>query len=290
MSQVIDQHITDDYAIYNGDCIEVLKGMPDNSLHYSISSPPFESLYTYSNSDRDMGNSASSDEFFDHFKFLLKELYRALMPGRMFSMHCMALPTSKARDGFIGLRDFPGEIIRAAQELGFIYHSEVVIWKDPVTAMQRTKAIGLLHKQLKKDSCISRNGIPDKIVTLRKPGDNPERVEHTNESFPVHVWQQYASPVWMDIDPSDTLQFRAARESDDERHICPLQLEPVRRCIDLWSNPGDTVFTPFAGIGTEIFTAVQKGRKGVGAELKTSYYKQAIKNIDAGLLESKGLF
>ena len=177
--------------------------------------------------------------------------FRAMMPGRLVSIHCMNLPTSKVRDGYIGIEDFRGEIIRAFEDAGFIYHSEVCIWKDPVTAMQRTKALGLLHKQIKKDSCMSRQGVPDYLVTMRKPGDNPERVSNTNETFPVQLWQQYASPVWMDINPSDTLQYRSAREHDDERHICPLQLEVIRRAIKLWSNPGDTVWSPFTGIGSE---------------------------------------
>lgn len=194
-------------------------------------------------------------------------------------MHCMLLPTSKQRDGFIGLDDFRTQLINGCKEAGFIHHSEVVIWKDPVTAMQRTKALGLLHKQLKKDSCMSRQGIPDYLVTMRKPGENPEPVTHTNESFPVDQWQRYASPVWMDIDPSDTLQFRSARENADERHVCPLQLEVIRRGLKLWTNPGDTVLTPFAGIGSEVYTAVELGRKGIGFELKGSYFKQACVNL-----------
>jgi len=191
----------------------------------------------------------------------------------------MLMPTSKARDGFIGLRDFRGDLIRAMQRAGFVFHSEVVIWKDPVTAMQRTKALGLLHKQLKKDSCMSRQGVPDYVVTMRKLGDNPEPVSHTNETFPVQSWQKYASPVWMDIDPSDTLQYRSAREHDDERHICPLQLEVIRRCLRLWSNPGDNVLSPFAGIGSEGYVALQEGRRFVGCELKRSYYEQAARNL-----------
>ena len=195
----------------------------------------------------------------------------------------MNLPTSKERDGFIGIRDFRGELIRFFQEIGFIYHSEVCIWKDPVTAMQRTKALGLLHKQLKKDSCMSRQGIPDYLVTMRKPGENQERVTHTNETFPVSVWQKYASPVWMDINPNDTLQYKSAREEQDERHICPLQLQVIQRGIELWSNPGDTVLTPFMGIGSEAYMAVKMGRKAVGVELKDSYYMQAVKNVKNAL-------
>jgi hypothetical protein len=202
----------------------------------------------------------------------------------------MNLPTSKVRDGHIGIRDFRGEIIRAFEEVGFIYHSEVCIWKDPVTAMQRTKALGLLHKQIKKDSCMSRQGVPDYLVTMRKPGDNPERVTNTSESFPVQLWQQYASPVWMDINPSDTLQYRSAREHNDERHICPLQLEVIRRAVKLWSNPGDVVWSPFAGIGSEGFVALEMGRKFLGSELKRSYYGQACRNLDRALSTNVGLF
>ena len=279
MAQVMDQQIGENYAIYNGDCVELVRGLPDDSVHYSVFSPPFASLYTYSASPRDMGNCANDDEFFEHFGYLATELHRVIKPGRLVSMHCMLMPTSKARDGFIGLKDFRGDLIRAMQRAGFVFHSEVVIWKDPVTAMQRTKALGLLHKQLKKDSCMSRQGVPDYVVTMRKLGDNPEPVSHTNETFPVQSWQKYASPVWMDIDPSDTLQYRSAREHDDERHICPLQLDVIRRCLRLWSNPGDNVLSPFAGIGSEGYVALQEGRRFVGCELKRSYYEQAERNL-----------
>lgn len=273
------KEIGKNYALYNGDSAEILKMLPGNSTHYIIYSPPFQSLYVYSNSDRDLGNCRTPAEFYEQFRFIGKELYRTLMPGRLMSFHCMNLPTSKERDGYIGIRDFRGELIRFFEELGFIYHSEVCIWKDPVTAMQRTKALGLLHKQLKKDSCMSRQGIPDYLVTMRKPGDNPERVTHTNETFPVKQWQHYASPVWMDINPSDTLQYRSAREDEDERHICPLQLTVIQRGIELWSNPGDVVLTPFMGIGSEVYMAVKMGRKAVGIELKDSYYRQAVANV-----------
>lgn len=276
---VKDKAFGKNYALYCGDSAEVLKGVPGDSVHYIIYSPPFQSLYTYSNSDRDLGNCRTPAEFYEQFRFIGKELYRVLMPGRLMSFHCMNLPTSKERDGFIGIRDFRGELIQFFQELGFIYHSEVCIWKDPVTAMQRTKALGLLHKQLKKDSCMSRQGIPDYLVTMRKPGDNPERVTHTNESFPVKKWQYYASPIWTDINPSDTLQYASAREEQDERHICPLQLTVIQRGIELWSNPCDTVLTPFMGIGSEAYMAVKMGRKAVGIELKESYYRQAVANV-----------
>lgn len=276
---VIDQADGERWTMYQADCVEAVRGLPDASVHYSIFSPPFASLYTYSNSDRDMGNVKDGGEFARHFAHLVPELLRVTKPGRLLSFHCMNLPTSKARDGYIGITDFRGELIRAFVASGWIYHSEVCIWKDPVTSMQRTKALGLLHKQLKKDSCMSRQGIADYLVTMRKPGDNPEPVAHTNETFPVEVWQRYASPVWMDIDAGDTLQYQSAREAEDERHICPLQLGVIRRGLKLWTNRGDTVLSPFAGIGSEGHVAVEMGRRFVGIELKESYFKQATRNL-----------
>jgi DNA modification methylase len=237
-----------------------------------------------------MGNCRTHAEFYEHFAFLVTQLFRVLMPGRLLSFHCMNLPTSKERDGVIGIDDFRGDLIRMFRSAGFVYHSEVCIWKDPVTAMQRTKALGLLHKQIKKDSCMSRQGIADYLVTMRKPGDNPERVTHTNESFPVSVWQRYASPVWMDINPNDTLQKESAREQKDERHICPLQLEVIARALRLWTNEGDTVLSPFAGIGSEGYEAIRHGRKFIGVELKESYFRQACANLRAAELENRTLF
>ena len=280
-----DQAHSDLFKIHLGDCVEVLATLPDASVDYTVFSPPFASLYTYSNSERDMGNARTHSEFFEHFKFAIGHLLRVTKPGRLCSFHCMNLPTSKTRDGVIGLTDFRGELIRAFRDAGWIYHSEVVIWKNPVTAMQRTKALGLLHKQLKKDSGMSRQGIPDYLVTMRAPGDNAERVTHTDDGFPVAVWQQYASPVWMDINPSDTLQYRSARADQDERHICPLQLGVIERAIELWSNPGDTVLSPFAGIGSEGFVALRRGRKFVGIELKESYFNIAKQNLAAAASE-----
>ncbi len=280
-----DVIVTDEYAAYNGDCVEVLAEIAPDSIDYSVFSPPFASLYTYSDSDRDMGNCRDKDEFFDHFAFLIAELYRVMKPGRDLSFHCMNLPTSKTRQGFIGIDDFRGDLIRAFQSKGFIYHSEVCIWKDPVTAMQRTKAIGLLYKQLKKDSCISRQGIPDYLVTMRKPGENPNPVTKTPEEFGVDLWQKYASPVWMDINPSETLQRESAREHADERHIAPLQLEVIRRAVRLWSNPGDVVLSPFMGIGSEGFESLKLRRKFIGIELKRSYFEQAIQNLQAAVAE-----
>ena len=283
---ILDQYTTDRYTLVNGDTTEVIKGIPDNSIGLSVYSPPFSSLYTYSNSDRDLGNSRNDEEFFTHFEFIVKELYRILMPGRIMAVHCMNLPTSKERDGFIGIRDFRGDLIRIFQKCGFIYHAETTIWKDPVVAMQRTKALGLLHKQLKKDSCMSRMGIPDYIVFMRKGGVNPERVSHTDENFPVGLWQQYASPaweeyaspVWWDINQSDTLN-RMFSDEESERHICPLQLGVIDRVVKMYSNEGDVVFTPFMGIGSEVYQAVKMGRKGFGIELKKEYYEQAKKNL-----------
>ena len=310
--KAIDQVIESDFAIYNGDCVEITRGLPDNSIHYSIFSPPFASLYTYSNSDRDMGNCRSDEEFFEHFRFLIRELYRVMIPGRLVSFHCMNLPTSKAHHGYIGIRDFRGDLIRAFEAEGFIYHSEVCIWKDPVVAQQRTKALGLLHKQLVKDSAMSRQGIPDYLVTMRKPGENPEPIAGMLEEFigegldvsreayerhaekvrnegrepwpfemwrSVFIWQKYASPVWMDIRETNTLQYKSARDEKDEKHICPLQLDVIARGVELWSNPGDIVFSPFAGIGSEGYQAIKMGRRFVGIELKESYYQVAVNNL-----------
>lgn len=276
----VNQTVTDQWTLINGDCVEVLRGIPDASVDYSIFSPPFSSLYTYSNSPRDMGNVRNDAEFFEHFSFLVAELRRIMKPGRNVSFHCMLLPTSKERDGYIGLKDFRGDLIRAFQAGGFIYASEVCIWKDPVTAMQRTKALGLLHKTVRENASMSRQGIPDYLVTMRAPGDIIDRVKH-GEDYPVSKWQKIASPIWTDIDPGDTLQYMSAREHDDERHICPLQLEVIRRGIDLWTNPNDIVLSPFAGIGSELYVAVEMGRRAVGVELKASYYQQAVRNLHA---------
>ena len=298
----INQVTTDQWSLFNGDCVEVLQGIPSQSIDYSIFSPPFASLYTYSSSARDMGNVRDDVEFFAHFAHLVAELRRVMRPGRNVSFHCMLLPTSKERDGYIGLKDFRGDLIRAFQSAGFIYASEVCIWKDPVTAMQRTKALGLLHKTVRGNASMSRQGIPDYLVTMRAPGECTDRVRHYRDDaecrevcaeeeldysreqsriYPVDRWQQIASPVWSDINPSDTLQYRSAREHDDERHICPLQLEVIRRGVELWTNPGDVVLTPFAGIGSELFVSVEMGRKAIGVELKESYYAQAVRNLQS---------
>lgn len=288
---VLNQSSGENWAMYHGDCVEVTKGIPDNSIDFSVFSPPFASLYTYSNSERDMGNTKDDEMFMIQFEYLVKELFRVIRPGRLVSFHCMNLPTSKERDGYIGIRDFRGDLIRLFQSVGFIYHSEVVIWKDPVIAMQRTKALGLLHKQIVKDSAMSRQGIPDYLVTMRKPGENTKPVSgefdhyegdeefQSNGRLSIDIWQRYASPVWMDINPSDTLQFRSAREDKDERHICPLQLQVIHRALQLWTMPGDVVLSPFGGIASEGWESVRLGRKFVGIELKESYYNQAVKNL-----------
>lgn len=287
--KVLNQSHGEDWYVWNGDSCEVLKGIPDNSVHFSCTSIPFASLYTYSNSERDMGNCKDHETFWAQYDFLIKQWYRVMMPGRCVSVHCMNLPTSKERDGVIGLVDFRGSLIRQMQRVGFIYHSEVCIYKNPVTAMQRTKALGLLHKQIKKDSCMSRMGIPDYVVTFRKPGENPERVTHTDESYPVSkwqnvaspIWEEYASPVWWDINQSDTLNGKLAREDSDERHIAPLQLPVIERCVELWSNPGDIVLDPFSGIGSTGYQALLMGRRYIGIELKESYFNLSVKNLQA---------
>lgn len=282
---VKDQYITDRYAMYCGDTTEVIMGVANDSVGLIVYSPPFSSLYTYSNSDRDLGNSRNDDEFFTHFDFIVKELYRILMPGRIMAVHCMNIPAMKERDGYIGIKDFRGDLIRCFQKRGFIYHSEVTIWKNPVTEMQRTKALGLLHKQIRKDSSKSRMGMPDYIVFMRKQGDNPEPITHTNESYPVSLWQNVASPaweltppVWNDINQSNTLN-RMFSDEESEKHIAPLQLDVIERVVNLYSNPNDVVFTPFMGIGSEVYQSVKMGRKAIGIELKDAYFEQAVKNM-----------
>ena len=304
----------DGWRVILGDCVEELQKLPDASVHYSIFSPPFASLYTYSASDRDMGNAADQPEFFAHFDFAVKELSRVLMPGRLLSFHCMNLPTSKERDGWIGIKDFRGDLIRLFESHGFIFHSEVVIWKDPLVAASRTHALGLAHKQIVKDAAMCRQGIPDYLVTMRRPGENPAPVAHAPRGFERYigeddepkrersasarenkysheVWQRYASPVWMDINPSDTLQRESAREQKDERHICPLQLQVIRRGIELWTNHGDTVLDPFGGIGSTGYVAIQEGRNSLSIELKRSYWEQNWRNHTAAAKSTQfGLF
>lgn len=277
-NKVIDQYIGRNFAFYNGDSCEILQDIKDNSIDLSVFSPPFADLYTYSDSERDLGNCKNRDEFYVHFRFIAEQIHRVMKEGRIVCIHCMDLPSLKMRDGFIGLKDFPGEIIRIFEDVGFIYHSKVCIWKNPVVAMQRTKALGLLHKQLKKDSTMSRMGIADYVVMMRKSGENQVPVTHTNETFNVDKWQEWASPVWMTINQSNTLQRTSARDEKDEKHICPLQLDVIERCIELYSNEGEVVLSPFGGIGSEIYQALKMKRKGIGIELKNTYYQQAVKN------------
>ena len=282
-----DKKSGENYDMYLGDSCEIIKDIKDNTIHYSIFSPPFLSLYTYSNSERDLGNCRRDEDFYKHFMFLIKELYRVTKTGRLLSFHCMNVSTTKGREGYIGLKDFRGELIRLFQEVGFIYHSEVTIWKNPAIEMQRTKALGLLHKQLKKDASKCRMGSSDYIVTMRKQGENLEPIVNTKETFGVEKWREWASPVWMDINPSNTLQYRSARAHKDDKHITPLQLEVIERCIRLWSNPGDVVLSPFAGIGSEGHCALRLGRKFIGIELKESYYNQAWKNLYKAAIQNK---
>jgi len=283
-------HAGDGFTVHLGDCVKHTRKMADNSIDYSVFSPPFADLFVYSNSDHDMGNCKDDAEFVAQLRFLIAELFRVIKPGHNVSFHCMNLPTTKMRQGFIGLRDFRGDLIRAFQDAGFIYHSEVCIWKDPVVAMQRTKALGLLHKTIRENSTMSRMGLPDYVVTMRKPGEITERVTH-GEDLPVHLWQKYASPIWDDINQGRTLNKLPARDGNDEKHMCPLQLDVIERCIHLWTNPGDLVFSPFTGIGSEGYCAVKMGRKFVGTELKPAYYELACENIaDARQSETDGLF
>lgn len=275
------------YKLYNNDCIAQLKQLPDNHFGFSVFSPPFAELYTYSDDLRDMGNSKDYDEFFNHFSFLTPELYRTLKPGRLIAVHCMDVSLQKGKDGVIGLKDFSGDLIRSFTEQGFIYHCRVTIWKNPVTEMQRTKALGLLHKTIKKDSSMSRVGGSDYMLVFRKQGENETPITHqdtdpSKENYlPVDLWQKYASPVWYDINYSNTLQYRSARADKDEKHICPLQLETIERSLHLWSNEGDTVLSPFAGIGSEGHEALKLNRNYVGIELKPSYFEQMQRNLEA---------
>ncbi|HSG60985.1 MAG TPA: DNA methyltransferase [Pseudomonadales bacterium] len=284
-----DTHEGDGYTVHLGDCVKWSKRIADNSIDYSVFSPPFADLFVYSNSDHDMGNCKNDSEFVAQLRYLIAELFRVIKPGRNVSFHCMNLPTTKMRQGFIGLRDFRGDLIRAFQDAGFIYHSEVCIWKDPVVAMQRTKALGLLHKTIRENSTMSRMGLPDYVVTMRKPGDCEERVTH-GDDLPVQMWQKYASPIWDDINQGRTLNKLPARDENDEKHMCPLQLDVIERCIHLWTNKGDLVFSPFTGIGSEGYCAVKMGRRFVGTELKPQYWDLACENIGDAKRDQIDLF
>nr|DAF34869.1 MAG TPA: Helicase of the snf2 rad54 family [Caudoviricetes sp.]DAP89619.1 MAG TPA: Helicase of the snf2 rad54 family [Caudoviricetes sp.] len=279
------------FTAIHGDCVEEVAKLPDNSIDFSIFSPPFAELYVYSDDIRDMGNCQDYEEFFVHFQFLVKELARVIKSGRLVAVHCMDLPAMKGKDGYIGLKDFSGMLIQAFEKEGFIYHDRVTIWKSPVVEMTRTKSIGLLHKTIKKDSSLSRTGIPDYILVFRNAGDNLVPITHQDKDenkenyLPVNLWQKYAEPVWYDINYSDTLQYTSAREEKDEKHICPLQLDTIRRCLHLWSNEGDTVLSPFGGIGSEGYESLRLNRNYIGVELKESYYKQMQRNLKRMIAE-----
>lgn len=300
---IINQAQGANWTLANGDCIEVLNSLPDNSIHLSIFSPPYASLYTYSNSDRDLGNSVNDDQFYEHFAHVVAGLHRVTKPGRIVCVDVMNIPAMKERDGYIGLKDFRGDVIRAFQKAGFIFHSEHCAWKDPLIEATRTKALGLMHKQLCKDSARSRAGIPQYLLAFRKDGENLEPIAHVDgltefygENPPIHGnlsherWRRYASPVWMDINFSNTLNAKAARDNDDERHVCPMALDLIERAIHLWSNPGDVIFDPFSGVGSTGYQAIKMGRKFVGSELKQSYFVQACKNIESAKANQGGLF
>lgn len=302
------QKITKQYALYCGDCCEVLPGLPDESVGFSVFSPPFVSLYKYTDEDADMSNSDTPDQFFKHFAFLVKELKRLLIPGRVVAVHCSDLPKFKRDGDEICQWDFPGELIRCFEQYGFVYHSRTCIWKDPLIEAVRTHIIGLAHKQIVKDSAMTRAGIADYVLAFRKPGENPKPIGHPyglteyhgSRSMPRElsrwedwkgdqgknkrsqwIWQQYASPVWFDIRQTHVLPFREARDGDDEKHICPLQLDVIERCMTLWTSPGDVVLSPFMGVGSEVYVAVRNGRKAVGVELKENYYRQSLRNLSS---------
>lgn len=281
--EVSKSYISDKCEIHLGDSVQLIKNIPDESIGFSIFSPPFAELYTYSDKLEDMGNSKDYKEFFFAFNFLVKDLFRIMWSGRNVAVHCMDLPIQKGKEGYIGLRDFSGMILQAFEEAGFIYHTRVTIWKNPVTEMQRTKSLGLLHKQVKKDAAMSRVGIPDYLLVFRKPGEHAHPVKC---DISVDTWQQYASPVWMDINYSNTLNGTKARGENDEKHICPLQLDTIKRAITLWSNDGDKVYTPFLGIGSEVYQSILLNRFGIGSELKESYFNEAIKNCKTAEIES----
>jgi hypothetical protein len=294
---ILDQQTGENFTAIHGECVHALTDIPTESIGHVIYSPPFGSLFTYSPSAADMGNVVNDDEFFASYVHVIRETLRVLKPGRLSAVHCTDLPSRKGADGFIGIRPFSDEIVRAHIEAGFIFHCRVTVWKDPVVEMQRTKALGLLYKQLQKDSCMSRTGLPDYLLVFRKPGSNADAVRHTSnpadpaatDFVPVTLWQQWASPVWMDIRQGNVLNVKMAREGEDERHLCPLQLDLIERAIRLWSNPGDIILSPFMGIGSEGFVAIKCGRKFVGIELAEKYFRPACRNLaDAEAAASVG--
>ena len=268
------------YTAYNGDCVAVLRQLPDNIIGFSVYSPPFGSLFVYSESAADMGNS-TDEEFTEHYQYMVREKLRVTKPGRLTAVHCSDLPSTKWKDGVVGIKDFSGDIIRAHEDAGWVYHGRRTIWKCPVVEMTRTKHVGLLYKQLQKDSSKSRGGMPDYLMTFIKPGDNAEPIAHTPEGFPLKQWQEWASPVWNTVRQTNVLNVQSAKTAGDERHLCPLQLDVIERATIMWSNPGDVVMSPFMGIGSEGVTALRLGRKFIGIELKEIYFKQSCRYLKA---------
>jgi hypothetical protein len=262
------------WTAYQGDCVSVLRQFPAECIDFSVYSPPFGSLFVYSESAADMGNS-TDEQFTEHYGYLVQEKYRLTKPGRLTAVHCSDLPMTKWKDGAVGIKDFSGDIIRLHQDAGWIFHSRRTIWKDPVVEMTRTKHVGLLYKQLRKDSSKSRGGMPDYLLTFIKPGDNASPIMHTPETFPLEQWQEWASPVWMTVQQSNVLNVKAARTANQERHLCPLQLDVIERALVMWSNAGDTVLSPFMGIGSEGYCSLKAGRRFVGVELKAEYWREA---------------
>mgnify|MGYP000243419566 FL=1 len=283
-----EQH-GDRWAAYHGDCVDVVKQLPDDSIDFSVYSPPFASLFVYSDSECDMGNSASDEEFYDHYAYLIAEKFRVTKPGRLTAVHCTDLPMTKWKDGHVGIKDFSGQIIRLHQEAGWVMHSRRTIWRCPVVEMTRTKHVGLLYKQLQSDSAKSRGGMPDYLMTFVKPGENADPIRHTPENFPLDQWQEWASPVWMTVNQTNVLNVKVARSENDEKHLCPLQLDVIERALVMWSNPNDVVLSPFMGIGSEGYEALKRGRRFIGVELKETYWRQACENL-LGATAQQGLF
>ena len=286
MAQVrcLNAHEGANFVAYNADCVDLVRQFPDNSIGLSVYSPPFSGLYIYNDSVADMGNSANDDEFFAHYRFLARELYRVTIPGRLCAVHCKDLVYYKTQRGTAGLRDFPGDLIRAHIEAGFDFHSRITVWRCPVREMTKTKAHGLLYKQLRADSSFSRQGLPEYFVIFRKwakEGEEIAPITHTPDTFPLNQWQEWASPVWMHTRETDVLNADAARSTNDEKHICPMPLDLTTRVVRMWSNPGDVVLSPFMGIGSEGVVALKHGRRFVGVELKESYWRQSVRYLTA---------
>lgn len=294
-----------DWSISNCDCVMGMKQLPDESVGMSIYSPPYMGLYVYNDSPLDLGNSSTDEEFYSHYQYVIDEVYRVLKPGRIVAVDCMNVPAMKERDGYIGIKDFRGELIRRHIESGFIFHGEVFMWKDPLIEATRTKALGLMHKQLMKDSAMCRPGLAQYILAFRKPGANPEPIPHqegllefaglnppSSGNLSHENWRRYASPAWMDINWTNTLNVVQARDERDERHVCPMALDAIHRCLQLWSNPNDVILSPFAGIGSEGYESLKMGRRFVGFELKQSYFREAVRNLKAAELtkNNKNLF